>query len=421
MEQKNPDGYGYGHGYDDPGGTAGGGDHDKYLKGPAPIITVDDNRARNRVALFLIILVTALITFYFLVDKVPIYIKMMEIDIPEVKVFAASELGDSKDKRAIWPLANTLTGSMDPAVWEASVSALLKIGSVCPDGSPRGEGCPTTEVGKGDTSNAKLVGESLKIFSGETYDDGYRERLSSYIALGLKDNSVDVRILAAQLLSYFGNENNVELLTKALKDEDPRVRSAAKISLDSIKGRAAKNAPKTPDDEDAAKVPTHLTPIPKGPKIGFPPALSPSKTFTDLESEFKELGKGLAPPFEFEAMVKDLSSGDPKARAKAAMTIAYLKQRRGTIYILPLLRDPEESVRLRAGFSLGELDNFASVRPLIEAYKTAGEEERLVIFHSLLKMDDPAVKRVLSEVSAGEDPDAAKVAAIVLYFGRKIR
>ncbi|MBN1572708.1 MAG: HEAT repeat domain-containing protein [Deltaproteobacteria bacterium] len=415
MERENPNGYNY----SDPGGTTGGGDHDKYLKGPAPIITVEDSRVRNRIAIVLIIVITALAAFLLFTDKVPIYIKMLKIDIPEVKAFAAAELGKSKDKRAVWPLVNTLTGSMEQAVWEASVSALLKIGSVCPDGSPRGEGCPAGDGGKGNVSNAKLIGESLKIFSGETYDDRYRDRLSAFIALGLKDKNVDVRIFAAQLLSNFGRENAVKSLTDALNDDDPRVRAIAKLSLDSIKDRIAKPMPDTPYNEDVAKVPSHLETTPEVPEPGSPPALSPSKSFTDLESEFKELGKTLTPPFEFEAMVKDLKSGDPKVRAKAAMTLAYLKQRRGTVYILPLLKNPEESVRIRAEFSLGELNNFASVRPLIETYKTAGEEEKLVIFHSLLKMDDTAVKRALSEVSAGEDKEGAKIAAIVLHFGKK--
>jgi hypothetical protein len=73
---------------------------------------------------------------------------------------------------------------------------------------------------------------------------------------------------------------------------------------------------------------------------------------------------------------------------------------------------------MRAEFSLGELNSFASVRPLLAAYKTAGGEEKTVIFHSLLKMNDPTARNVLSEVSAGDDPVAAKIAAAVLYFGK---
>lgn len=393
-------------------------------------MTVDDNRGRNRLALFLIVVLTAFTAFYLFADKVSIYINMMEIDIQAVKVFAAKELGDSKDRRAIWPLANTFTSSEEPAVWEASMKALLKIGSVCPDGSPRGTRCPDREKSKTVTPNAIMIVNSLKYYYEEIKDNRYRERLSFYITLGLKEKSVDVRILAAQLLSYFGNENDVELLTKALKDEDPRVRNAAKISLDSINGRIAKVTPKPPGDVATPEKPSDPMPVPEEgglppkrlhpitPESGSPPVLSPSKTFSDLENEFKDLGISLTPPFNFAAIIKDLKSEDPSVRGKAAMTLAYLKHRYGTIYVLPLLKDPEESVRMRAEFSLGELNSFASVKPLLAVYKTAGEEEKVVIFYSLLKMNDPAARRVLSEVSAGEDPDAAKIAAAVLYFGK---
>lgn len=419
------------NGYNNHGITTGGGNHDRYLKGPAPIITVDDNRGRNRVALALIVLVTAFATFYFLVDKVPIYIKLMETDIPAVKAFAAAELGDSKDERAIQPLASTFTSSKEPAVWEASMKALLKIGSVCLDGSPRGNSCPDREKSKTVTPKAIMIVNSLKYYYGEIKDNRYRERLSFYITLGLKEKSVDVRILAAQLLSHFGRENAVGPLTEALKDDDPRVRSAAKISIDFINERIAKATPKPPGDaaapekpSDSVTIPAEGTPPqpkrlhPKTPELGSPPALSPSKTFSDLEVEFKELGKSLAPPFNFAAIVKDLESEDPNVRARAAMTLAYLKHKYGTVYVLPLLKDKEKSVRIRAEFSLGVLNNFASVRPLLDAYKIADEEEKLVIFHSLLKMDDPLARKVLSEVSAGDDPTAAKIAAAVLYFGK---
>jgi HEAT repeat protein len=72
---------------------------------------------------------------------------------------------------------------------------------------------------------------------------------------------------------------------------------------------------------------------------------------------------------ELEQILDDLKSADPDVKENALDKIAQLKPDNALELIIPFLDDPEEEVRSGAAFSLGELNDSATVPYLISLIK----------------------------------------------------
>ena len=78
-----------------------------------------------------------------------------------------------------------------------------------------------------------------------------------------------------------------------------------------------------------------------------------------------------------------LSDADTMVRARAAMTVGRLGDLRGTTLVLPLLEDPEVSVRPAAAFALGLLRDTAAVEPLVRTLTTPPGADLVTVAESI--------------------------------------
>jgi cyclophilin family peptidyl-prolyl cis-trans isomerase/HEAT repeat protein len=137
-----------------------------------------------------------------------------------------------------------------------------------------------------------------------------------------------------------------------------------------------------------------------------------------VESQVEQLGRLLAMEdsrvLDSSEVRSALSSPEPDIRRVGAMAVGRIRDRAGTLWLSPLLADPDSTVRLAAAFALGLLGDSAAVPQLILMMETqssgsAGEEA----VTALAKIGGVRATGFLAELLAGKAlPDLADKAGL---------
>jgi HEAT repeat protein len=180
----------------------------------------------------------------------------------------------------------------------------------------------------------------------------------------------------------------VDLLTRSVTDESPRVRQAAAWALGETRNPAA------------------VAPI-----LG---------ALEDSEASVREAGawalKTTADPSAAAPLRKALADEDPKVRAAAAFAVEQFVGPATAESLLPLLQDKAPEVREAATWSLGKSNDPRTVEPLLRCLGDTSAGVRAAAASSLGWISDPRAPMAL--VDAMADPGARVRAAAAASLGR---
>lgn len=238
----------------------------------------------------------------------------------------------------------------------------------------------------------------------------YGQEILSDITLLLKDKNKNIRRSGAQVLGVIGSARAVDSLIGALKDPDREVRAAAAQALGKIPDKRAVPplVEAISDKNQEVKQEAAFALVSQGGKtIAYLNMLLRSedpkerqRAVTALSHMGDEKALGL--------MKAALQDEDTEIRIHAAQGLAAFGQKGGDL-LISALNDPDKNVRRAAVISLGEIQYFRAVRPVLKLLNTElkadvlnalimiGNEEALPALFSSLKDKDPVIRAMTAE------------------------
>ncbi|HXK09070.1 MAG TPA: HEAT repeat domain-containing protein [Vicinamibacteria bacterium] len=243
----------------------------------------------------------------------------------------------------------------------------------------------------------------------------------------MNDPEVEVRRMAAFALGLAGDSRAVDRLLAALTDSDPGVR-----------GRAAEALGRTGGPRVAAEIARVLVePLPKtisrvtvrGDDPGHPAdawaeqrlALFALARLRDVPAARHALLDGGRPRFDWWAatwvatrlesaelrpvLVASLSADDPRSRALAARGLGALKDASAVELLLPLVRDPDETVALQALRALAAIGDPRGAGAVAAALASPSDVLRREALRALAALPpDPSLRQRLVGLVADRNP-----------------
>ena len=202
------------------------------------------------------------------------------------------------------------------------------------------------------------------------------------LASSLRSESPDRIIAAIRFLEDFETEKSNEMLAELLTHPEARVRATA-VSTLGRRGGAEYIGRLTPllGDADAR---VRANTIEALAAAGDPalveklrPLLEDSSTRARINTVLTIAAiKGVSAALELLPRIKELTEGDPQARATAAFALGRLPLDQSMDLLAVLLRDPELSIRCEAAQALGRMGAPRVIPPLVEALAGPSELRR---------------------------------------------
>jgi HEAT repeat protein len=205
----------------------------------------------------------------------------------------------------------------------------------------------------------------------------------------LAQSDLEIRKGALLLLKEFGDDRALEALKNVSKDPDPQIAEEAKRLISDIKAGRTK-----------AMASAHMP----GPRLKPPPIIRITKKGTRLLTVVTSSDKTL-PQMPTEILARSLKNEDPGVRRSAARLLALREGDPNVVRsLIPVLRDPHESVREEAAKSLGKLKAKDAVGPIVEALNDPNTEVSAALIWAVGEIRDPeAVKRLVPLLSDREE------------------
>ncbi len=205
----------------------------------------------------------------------------------------------------------------------------------------------------------------------------------------LKDNDVEMRAGAAEVLGAIGDKRAVEPLIEILGDKDRQVRQQAAKALGKIgSNRAVESLAACLKD--------------------------PSR---EVRLEAVEALKNIADSWSFKSLLKSLNDTDASVRKEAVKAILVTGGRRAVDPFLEYLKNPESKSKVEVIRALGVLGDKRAVEPLISLLRDKDPSVRAWTVEVLRKIGDEKIAEPLRKIADDPDPEVRnKVAETLKKF-----
>ena len=322
-------------------------------------------------------------------------------EVEDVRVAAVKALGASDDPEAIGPVLAAVLDSSD-AVVQAATAALASLGGnhsaavITRITTEHPRACQSAVIEAVAGLGKEVVKAVAEVLT--TADRALARELAAR-ALGViadqassaeaalieatKDESPSVRLASIDALGFVGgaDESTLSALDAGLADAYPEVRQAAARAIARVKG---------------GPLPGEMPPDPEPVEIeGF------YSTFID-EGDLAKAVKSI----ELVRLLSALGDGRPEVRANAAAGVALLGDKADEEEQLPciyglsaLIRDENETVRLRAVKGLATIGGAAAVTPLLRVTTDLSEEVTKAAEEGLLVIAEKLPAAVISAIA----------------------
>ena len=295
--------------------------------------------------------------------NLPPYAKVTKADLPDCSK-AISRLAN----RSWWLTKQTWTfkpEEMRDLAFEPAMSVFAdwlgtKYGYFAVEGLARfqADAVPALIAAFQNTNSVVRV-NAASIFN-RHYGSIYDPRLTKAAVYWLKDSEPEVRVAGVSLLTEYSNWNptNADLLASMLRDPDRRVRHELAFALPRFRNDLGKYIPVFYEMLKGKDMDIRVSAVEMLERLSVP---IPVEDLLPLFNVHDDLSLGLVGQALYREDVSNdeviplLQNPDPSARMVALNIFSKNANKQSVELALPLLRDPDELVRLKAAQTLREL------------------------------------------------------------------
>jgi len=314
--------------------------------------------------------------------------QLLELSDPdaEIRLFATSAIGQSRDKRVIEPL---LTSLQDDAMRLVVTRALGTLSGVS----------DLVQLGDNNAQTRQRAANAL----GQLGD----KRVIEPLIAALNDSDVGVRRQVAAALGNIQDPRCVRPLLNALSDSSSKVRGQAANALHLVAEQELNPLLHALSHHESVSTRKHLARI-----LGkFQHERTITALVHALQDEDVEVRKNAAISLRqlgderaIEASLQALTAKEIKTRLHAAGVLGQLRDDRAVKPLITALRDENAQVRQEAARSLGQLRNQRAVKPLINALSDIDSEVRRRVANALKLLGDKQAINPLKKALKDSNP-----------------
>ena len=293
--------------------------------------------------------------------------RLFKLNNPEIRVFAASTLGEIGNPRAVPVLVSGLSDE-DWNVRRSCAYALTEIGERGVDKIAEALKSPNDDVRYWVTRILESIGEPGV----------------PYLVNALKDSNKEIRYFSAKALGSAFDTSITKHLILALADEVWSVRKAAAESLCKLENLPIDEVMRflSSDNEDIRYWVSHV---------------------------IKEVGHKYV-----HKIIEAMRRGDAELRLFACQAAGMIENEPELIDALIVsLKDDSEWVRIYSAISLGKSGDERSIVPLIRCFSDRNTEVHRNVVQSFKKMGETVRKELINCIES-DDPDLRKNSALAL-------